>query len=171
MKGKFVSGILAVTGLLALSSTVAQAGGGGIPSALTSFFVCHPINGANLGVPVDVYSDETGSPTTPTRKNVTIGQAVLACAQALLWPAGTQNPVAGTDISPDVPGNPSLFEMKCYSTSGGDAVQTQPGPQKTGQSTTVDIQDGLFPGHHELGASAFPSVQLICAPASITRPQ
>jgi len=162
-------GVLAVTGILALSSTVAQAGSGGVPSALTSFFVCHPINGSSLGVSVDFYSDEAGAPTTPTRTNVTIGQAILACAQALLWPAGTQNPPLGTDIPPFVPGNPSPFELKCYSASGGDPVQTQPGPKKAGQATTVNIRDGLYPGHDELGVAAFPSTQLICGPAAITR--
>src|SRR5262245_5194385 len=105
---------------------MAQAANGGSPSTLTSFFVCHPINGSRLGVSVGVYSDEAGAATTPTRKNVTIGQAILACAQALLWPAGTQDPVLGTDISPSVPGNAFPFELKCYSASGGDPVPTQP---------------------------------------------
>src|SRR5262245_31795433 len=149
---------------------MAQASNGGSPSALTSFFVCHPINGSSLGVSVDVYNDEaSGAPTTPARKNVTIGQAILACAQALLWPAGTQDPAPGTDISPSVPGNPFPLELKCYSASGGDPVPTQPPtPKKAAKAATLmNIRDGLFPGHDELGVAAFPSTQLICGPASI----
>ena len=170
MKSKVVLGLMAVTGILALSSTMAQAGSG-FPSALTSFFVCHPVNGENVGVKVDVYSDEaSGATTTPARKNVTIGQAVLACAQALLWPAGTQDPAPGNDIPPFVPGVAASFELKCYSASGGDPVPTQPPtPKKAAKATTMNIRDGLFPGDDELGISIFSSVQLVCGPALITR--
>ena len=60
MKGKVVLGVLAVTGILALSSTVAQAGGG-IPVPLTSFFVCHGLIGASdQNQVVDAYSDNLG---------------------------------------------------------------------------------------------------------------
>ena len=159
MKSKVVLGLLTVTGILALTSTVAQAGGGS-PVPLTSFFVCHAITGGNLGKQVDVYSDEVGTPTT--RTNVTIGQAILACAQAWLWPAGTQDPVPGTDINPRIP-DPSkpppsfkqAFELKCYSASG-------PG-KKTGQTTFYSAEDVLFNGTEQVQGT--PDVRYICGPS------
>jgi len=45
MTSKRVFGTLAVIALVALSATGAQAGNGGTPSALTSFFVCNSISG------------------------------------------------------------------------------------------------------------------------------
>jgi hypothetical protein len=162
MKGKFVLGILVVTGLLALSSTAAQAGSGGTPSALTSFFVCHSISGANLvGANVDVYSDEVGTPTA--RTNVTLGQAVLACAQAWLWPAGTPA-VEGTDINPRI--GTQAFELKCYTAQS-------PG-KKTGQTTLYNAEDVLFDmfGGTEGGTEVVqgtPEVRYVCGPSKFTQ--
>jgi len=45
MRRQVVSGVLAVMGILALSAGAAQAGSGGKPFPLTSFFVCNGING------------------------------------------------------------------------------------------------------------------------------
>jgi hypothetical protein len=170
MKGKFVSGILAVTGLLALSSTVAQAGGGGSPSALTSFFVCHTINGANLGQNVDVYSDEAGAGIgagAATRKNVTIGQAILACAQAFLFRAGVA-PILDQNNNPTNNINPgglecNTFELKCYTASVS---------KKTGDAGLFDAKDGLFReflvSQDELDIPGSRDPKLICAPACFT---
>lgn len=160
MRGKVVLGVLAMTGILALSAAVAQAGGGGVPSTLTSFFVCHAISGANVGKVVDVYSDEVGTPNT--RTNITIGQSILACAQALLWPAGA-TPIAGTDISPKIPdgigGFKQPFELKCYSAQG-------PG-KKTGQATLYNAEDALF--GPEFGIQGSPDVRLICGPSQFSQ--
>ena len=45
MKPRIVVGVLAVLSTLALSITGAEAGAGGFPSPLTSFFACKAING------------------------------------------------------------------------------------------------------------------------------
>ena len=58
VKGKVVLlSMLAVIGILALSATGAQAsGGGGVPSVLTGFLVCHEIEGKDPGRTFDVES-------------------------------------------------------------------------------------------------------------------
>jgi hypothetical protein len=171
VKSKFVLGVLTVTGILALSSTVAQAGAGGVPVPLTSFFSCHAISGVNLGIPVDVYSDETADPST--RTDVVIGQAALACAQVFLWPTGA-NPVQGTDINPKVaippPGTGflQLRELKCYTAE-------TPG-KKTGQTTLFNVIDRLFGGLQSLfggteSVQGTPDTKYICGPAGFSQPQ
>src|SRR5262245_1632543 len=158
---KAVFSILTAAGLLALSSTAAHAGAGGTPSALKSFFVCHSITGAAPEVtPVDIYSDEVGTPVN--RTNITIGQAILACAQAWFWPAGTVNPKEGTDISPKIPegtGFKQLFELKCYTAEG-------PG-RKTGQTTAYSAEDALSGSQPVQGS---PDVRMICGPAGFSQP-
>ena len=170
MKGKFVLGILAVTGILALSSTAAQAGSGG-PSALTSFFVCHQINGANLRKNVDVVSDDVGA--GGTRTNVTIGQAIMACAQAFLFNPGVTpddpitptNNIKPTGNTPGLPLPTAATELMCYTASVS---------KKTGNAGLFDAVDALFfgefglPKQEDIPGSRDP--QLICAPASITGP-
>jgi hypothetical protein len=167
MKGKFVLGILAVTGLLALSSTVAQAGGGGNPSALTSFFVCQSTSGKNLGRQVDITSDEIAAGDlsgngAAVRTLVTIGKTVLACAQAALFNPGTNN-----EISPNIPDVSSPHELKCYSAS------TQ---QKSGGTGIFDAEDALWgslsgetSGTETLSVGR--DVLLVCGPAVFSEPE
>ncbi len=166
MKGKFVLGILAVTGILALSSTVAQAGGGGTPSALTSFFVCQSTNGGNLGRQVNIASDEIAGGDlsgggTAVRTLVTIGKTVLACAQAALFSPGTNN-----EISPKIPGVSNPQELKCYSAS------TQ---KKSGDTVIFDAEDalrgslsGATSGTETLSVAR--DVLLVCGPAVFFEP-
>jgi len=172
VKGKVVLGVLAVTGILALSSTVAKAGGG-VPTALTSFFVCHGINGADVGKNVDVYSDEVGVNPNPgaSRTNVTIGQAILACAQAFLFHAGADPvfPLAAdaNNISPRI-SNPTPFELKCYAASAS---------KKSGEVGLFNVEDALFgltlsppaTSGTETGIPGSRDVRLICGPASFSQ--
>ena len=169
MKHRVVLGVLAAIGILALSTTVAQAGGRGNPSALTSFFSCQTINGATLGTKVDVYSNEVATgPQTPSRTNVTIGQAVLACAQVFLFHAGVvpvpdpSDPTGATplnNISPEI-SDPTPFELKCYNTSVA---------KKLGGAGTLSIEDALYSSLFGLPETVTVSrdPKLICAPASL----
>ena len=81
MTRKLVSGMLAGIALVALSATAAQAGEGGRPSALTSFFVCNSISGDDAGRRVNVGSSFWNF----NPLNVRIGNATLACAFAKLF--------------------------------------------------------------------------------------
>lgn len=63
MTRKVVSGALVGIGMLALSTTVAQASGGGNPFPLTSFFVCNAITkGADSSQVVDIAGPNIGPP-------------------------------------------------------------------------------------------------------------
>ena len=142
MKYQVVWGALAVIAILALSATGAQAGGGGMPSPLTSFFVCNAISGNATGPTVDVQSPVFG----PNRQGVKIGNATLACAFAKIFQGGTE-------INP----NPSLNEqLKCYTVSV---------PRVTGGATTFNTDDELV-GQDSVKST---SLQFICAPASFTQ--
>jgi hypothetical protein len=173
VKNRLLSGVLAVTGILALSATAAHAGGVGNPVALTSFFSCHQINGVSLGTKVDVYSNEVGSgASTPSRANVSIGQSILACAQAFLFKAGVVPNGSGTpedpftnNISPQISTFPLTFELKCYTASVS---------KKTGDEGLFNAEDALFSDAFGLPTGSTETVpalrdpKLICAPASFT---
>src|SRR5262245_33909464 len=77
MTRKLVSGVLTVIVLVALSATGAQAGGGGVPSTLTSFFLCKSISGAAVADRFDIESLDTVTPGGagwgPALDNVKIG--------------------------------------------------------------------------------------------------
>jgi hypothetical protein len=167
VKRRVVLGALAVMGTLALSATVAQAGGRGNPSALTSFFSCQTINGASVGTTVDVYSNEVaGGPQTPSRTNVTIGQAILACAQVYLFHAGVtpvpdpNDPTIPLNNIPTQISDPTPFELKCYATSVA---------KKSGEAGSLSIEDALFNlrfGRPE-AVTVTRDPKMICAPASL----
>jgi hypothetical protein len=166
VKSRVVLGVLALIGTLALSATVAHAGGRGNPVALTSFFTCHTINGASLGTKVDIYSNEVGPGVgTPSRTNVTIGQAILACAQVFLFHAGV-TPILDTSGNPTNNINPEIsnstpLELKCYTASVS---------KKSGEAGSVTIEDALFSNVFGLpeAVSVLRDPKLICAPASAT---
>jgi hypothetical protein len=144
MKCQVVWGALAVIAIIALSATGARAGGGGVPSPLTSFFVCNAISGNATGPVVDVESPVFG----PDRQGVKIGNATLACAFARLFQGGAE-------INP----NPSLNEqLKCYSVSLPKATGGTP-------PTRYNTDDEL------VGTDSVKStnIQFICAPASFTQ--
>ena len=143
MTRKCVFGMLAVIMLLATSATGAQAGAGGNPSPLTSFFVCNSISGEDAAKRVDV----TSSFWNFNPMNVRIGNATLACAVARLFDSTTK-----TEIIP-TPAN----ELKCYSVSvaKGTASNTHP-PSYT-------VTDDLLGSDPDVTGS---SLQYICGPAT-----
>src|SRR4029077_2403798 len=135
----------------------AQAGGRGVPAALTSFFVCHQSSGASVGTKVEVESDEIqGNPSgNPIRVLVTLGNAILACAQANLFTPANPNttpPTLREEIDPR-DGLGSSFELKCYS------VATQ---KKAGSTVNFDVDDVL--GSTET-VPVWRDIKLVCGPA------
>jgi len=145
---KVIAGILALGGILALSTTPALAGAGGTPSPLTSFFVCRGINSDDPNAVVDIQSPIFGN-----RLSVRIGNGTLACAFAKLFRAGTTE-----EISP----NPLLTheELKCYSlVVPKKATAGTPPPQ----FTITDELAGAEPGVQAT------DIRYICAPASLTQ--
>lgn len=182
MKSRFVLRVLAAIGILALSATVAQAGDGGKPSALTGFFVCHSINGGSPGHVVDLESPNFG----PNRLSVKIGNGTLACFFAKLYSQGELadgvgnlanevDPNAPTD-STAPPGSAQFGQLKCYTVSV---------PRKSSDSgkATYDVTDSLWAGVLPLwedGAApsktsgtelAVPAseIRFICGPATFNR--
>jgi hypothetical protein len=160
--------MLAAIALVTLSATGAQAGAGGNPSPLTSFFVCKSINGDDAARRVDVDSIEPGAGWGFNLQNVRIGNATLACAFARLFPGGStqhikcvgpNDPVGCNEISP----NPSnvFNQLKCYT------VSTARGQTGTSQPTNYSVNDQLFPGGTDSNVAGS-SLQYICAPASFT---
>jgi hypothetical protein len=159
MKGKVVLGMLAVMGALALSPPVAQAGHGGFPSPLTSFFVCTPINGDRPNQSVEIESqifgpfDQSGQPVR--LRNVQLGNGVLACAWAKLFPKGANKP----EIDP----NPlqTHQHLKCYTAS-----VTPPAPAPT----TYTVRDQLFKNGGVETNVQTNGITYVCAPATFERP-
>jgi hypothetical protein len=162
---KVFSGVLAGIGMLALSTTVAQASGGGSPSALTSFLVCKSISGEDAAQRVDVDSTLAGAGWGFNLQNVRIGNATLACAFARLFPANSTHTPCPTGVPP-APGvcneispqtDTSKLTMKCY------AISTARG--QTGRSTpppSYDVTDALVGSDPDVTGS---SVAYVCGPS------
>ena len=156
MKGKAMLSALAAMGLLALSATVAQAGSGGTPSLLTSFFVCHEIHGEDPGKDFDVESPVFG-PVDPSSgasilQRIKIGKGALACAFARLFAPG--NPVP---IEPVEPGT-GVEQMTCYPISNSQKAKVQPPTQYT-------LIDALVGTEVDVSVPAS-KLQYLCAPAN-----
>lgn len=155
---------VAMVGVIGLSATAAQAGGsGGTQSALTSFFVCSPINGAKPNQTVDIESpvfgpNNTQAPPDNRVRNVMLGNGVFACAFARLFPKGPPNTPNLTPLEP----NPleSHKELKCYSIS-----IPPPAP------TSFDVADEIFRNTGVEENRQVTGIQFVCAPASFTQPQ
>ena len=168
VKRKVVSGFLAVMGILALSAGAAQAGSGGMPFALTSFFVCNQINGNDPGRVVDIQpgAGQIGL----ARQNVRLGNGILACAVAKLFVPGTAH--TPIDEIPPNDGDINNQQLKCY------ALQVS--SRNSGIPTPIySIIDQLFPagtptptdpayGGTDTGVKDS-GIQLICAPAKVTQ--
>ena len=171
MKSKFGLSVLTAIGVLALSATMAQAGDGGRPSPLTSFFVCHSINGASANKTVDLQSPVFG----PDKVGVKIGNGTLACAIAKLFPPGDlptpTNPQTLNEVVPN-PGG-LLDQLKCYTVSV---------TRQTSKSGVFSVSDELFaptlavvgdaPDTSALGTETAinPSeLRFICGPATYFR--
>ena len=155
MKRKVVSGLLAVMGILALSAGAAQAGSGGTPFPLTSFFVCNAINGDDPERVVDIVIPGIG----PFRHSVRLGNGTLGCAVAKLFVSGTN-----TEIQPNNAAGTGNQQLKCYSVSVSPRNSGSPPP-------SYSITDQLFFGTDPvLGTDTGvqdSGIQLICAPAKI----
>ena len=160
MNRKVLAGMLAGIAMLMLSTTAAQAGSGGKPSALTSFFVCKTINGDDAARTVDVQAFNTDASNPAgwgfTLQGVQIGNATLACAFAKLFNPG-QNFAATAEISPNPAG--AFKDLKCYSISVARS-QTQ-----TKTPPSYNVTDNLFPGGLDTNVTGS-SLQYICGPAS-----
>ena len=182
MNRKVLSGVLAGIGMLALSTTTAQAGGGGTPTPLTSFFVCKTINGDDPARSVDVEAFSTDPNNQAgwnfTLRRIRLGGATLACAFANLFlPAPPNKPVGSTTvINPqvlDASGQPitKFKDLKCYAVSVPRSQTLDPitGTPLTGTPPSYTVTDNLFP-NAGLGVGVDPrvtgsAVTYICAPA------
>ena len=157
MNRKVFSGVLVGIGMLALSTTAAQASGGGSPSLLTSFFVCNSINGDDAGLRVDV----DASTWNYNPKNVRIGNATLMCAFARLFPANSIHiPCPGqgcTELDPNPNADPAKQHLKCY------AISVQKGTPGL-PTTSYTVADNLLGTDNDVQGS---STQYICAPATL----
>jgi hypothetical protein len=158
MTSKRVLGVFAVIALLAMSATAAQAGNGGFPSPLTSFFVCNSINGEDAARRVDVASSAWGF----NPQNVRLGNATLMCAFARLFPGGsTHGPCPGAgcnEIDPNPGQDLAKQNLKCYSISvarGQTGISPPPSFTVTDQLSGTDTN------------VTSSSLQYICAPASL----
>src|SRR5215470_8421275 len=168
MRSRTALRVLAGIGILVLSATVAQAGGGGSsPTPLASFYVCQGISKDTAsGQVVDVDFSFFGA----NLQSVTIGSGVLACAAARLFPGGTVHspcpaPQGTTcnEINPNPNPLPGLDEqLKCYSFSGTRSAGSPP-------STVWNVTDQLFAGV-DFGVQVN-QLHFICAPATFAFPQ
>ena len=147
MKTRIVVGVLAVLSILALSITGAEAGAGGFPSPLTSFFVCQAINGDVPGRTVDIRIPGLNL----NLGSVKLGNGTLACTFAQLF-----LPKTTTEISPN-PGG-TWGSLKCYAIS-------VPRKGAQGGPTLFDFEDA-FGAETDVQGS---QIQYVCAPTNITQ--
>jgi hypothetical protein len=163
MTSKRVFGILAVIALVALSATGAQAGHGGTPTPLTSFFMCKSISGEDANQSVDVDSTNAAGWGFVLNK-VRLGKATLACAFIKLFPGGSTHTACDNGLTPpacnEISPNPDLLKtnLKCYALS---VTRGQIGGSPPPSYTMTDELVGEDP--NVTGSS----LQYICAPANI----
>ena len=125
MKCKAVPGLLALIVTLALSATAAQAGDGGVPSALTSFFACYSINGKDSGQTVDLENAAESPIAVPNREGVRIGSGSLACTIIRMLVPSKAQPQFKAE--PDPTQEPAFNAIKCYTvTSPGGTLFSGP---------------------------------------------
>ena len=172
MTSKRIVGILAVIALLGLPAADAQAGAGGQPSALTSFFLCKSISGPAVGERFDIVSldnfNSVGSGWGPTLNNVKTGAAHLACSFARLFPVNPPDghiacdprvlptPENCNEKSPtpvDVQGPIQARDLKCYSISVG---------RGSGPMPNYTVNDALLGPDQTVSGSGF---NVLCGPA------
>ena len=147
LKPRIVVGVLAVLSTLALSTTGAEAGGGGFPSPLTSFFVCQAINGDVPGRTVDIRVPALNL----SLGSIKLGNGTLSCTFAQLFLPNTS-----TEISPNPDNNRGA--LKCYAIS-------VPRKGAQGGPTRFDFEDAFGAEQDVAGGQ----VQYVCAPSSITQ--
>jgi len=135
VKCKVALGALAVIGIVSLSSTEADAGAGGVPSVLTSFFVCNPVSGPDPGFKFDVESPAFGrfdAAGNPILQRLEIGKAAFACAFARLFPAVPKGAPAPEPIEPGEGGQITCYPLVNQSDQGN------------APSVKYDVFDPLF---------------------------
>ena len=148
MKSKFVLRVLAVSGILALSATVAQAGDGGRPFAISSFFLCQGINASappNTVVNIESYFGAK-------LEQIKIGNGVFACVVAKL------KDLKGVEIIPIPPNSGAQEGLKCYGLSNARRSSTA-----TGVPDRYSITDSFG---QDLDVQASQVAQYVCAPAN-----
>ncbi len=180
MNRKVLSGVLVGIGMLALSTTAAQAGSGGFPSPLTSFFVCRTISGDDPARSVDVEAFSTDSSNQAgwnfTLRGIRLGGATLACSFANLFPPAPPDQDVGstTAIDPQifdnqVPPQPitKYKDLKCYNVSVPRSQTLDPLTKTplTGTPPSYKVTDNLFPNGGVDPSVTGSSVTYICAPA------
>lgn len=147
MKRRIVIGVLAALSTLALSITGVEAGAGGFPSPLTSFFVCQAINGDVPGRTVDIRIPGLNL----NLGSVKLGNGTLACTFAQLFLPNTN-----TEISPNPSG--TWGSLKCYAIS-------VPRKGAAGGPTRFDFEDAFGIEQDAQGSQ----IQYLCAPTNITQ--
>jgi len=147
VKRRIVIGVLAALSTLALSITGAEAGAGGFPSPLTSFFVCQAINGDVPGRTVDIRIPGLNL----NLGSVKLGNGTLACTFAQLFLPNTN-----TEISPNPSG--TWGSLKCYAIS-------VPRKGAQGGPTRFDFEDAFGMEQDAQGGQ----IQYLCAPSNITQ--
>jgi len=103
VKGNIVWQVASVIGLILLSVTAAQAGGGPGAQAIAAFFECQNIEGATP-VNEDVSIRDPSSASTVLHESVKVGAAQLLCRQ-----------VQVVDSSNTLVAPPVGDRLKCYS--------------------------------------------------------
>ena len=188
MRRRVVSGVLAVMGILALSAGAAQAGSGGKPFPLTSFFVCNGINGDAPNQVVGSLNNGTPNPTPipgssvdvvipgigPFRNNVRIGNGSIACAVAQLFVSGFVAPDGSkAEILPNNSAGTNNKQLVCYNVT----VSTRNSAQSSGSPhPSYSIINQFFPATDTSPPAATETgvqdngIQFICAPSGMTSP-
>jgi len=189
MRRKVVSGVLAVMGILALSAGAAQAGSGGKPFPLTSFFVCNGINGDSPNQVVGSIDNGNGGTTPitgssvdiaipgvgglgPFRTNVRIGNGAIACAVAKLFVSGFVAPdgVTKAEILPNNLAGTNNTYLVCYTVSVSTRNSGSPHPSYSIISEFFPAIPGTSPPVATETGVQDNGIQFICAPSGITSP-
>lgn len=139
MKSRTISGVIAVIGIVVLSATLAQAGGGAGAASFNTFFQCQAIDGANVNQVVSTHEFVTDE---LLQGGLRVGAGILKCRQV-----NVQN-AAGVFINGDI----SSTEIKCY------AVSVK-GPKAA--SEAVVLQDDFFAAE---SINKSPAIQMLCGP-------
>jgi hypothetical protein len=147
VKGKIVSQVVAVIGILALSATLAQAGSGSGGQAFALWYECRSvIGGTNVGENVSILSPDA---QTVLEANGIVGMSVLACRQVQV---NVKGPGGGTLGA--LPGD----HLTCYTL----AAQGKP------ETSNFNYSDAFFPSPG-LNLTALGS-RYLCATSGITAP-
>lgn len=160
MTMRVLARMVVVIGILTLSVTLAEAGGGqgNGGSEIGGAFQCYLINGVNQ--PHVVNTEDSSLPEDqggtsakfPARQNVALGSGRLVCAPVLVTLAPGSAPLDSTDTYP------SVEHFKCYDAFDPRLLLVR-GPKVTTWDP-LDVED------LRVGAPVF-----LCIPAAVTPPR